>query len=125
MSTKEIEKTQTTAATNPTPTYRPRVDVLESASEYLVVADMPGVAKDAVDVKFENGALTLTGRRDAGTSDGALSQEQRYGNFERAFTMPEDVDAEKISAELANGVLSVHLPKQAAKQPRKIEVRGS
>lgn len=123
MSTKEIAKSSPTAGT--APTYRPRVDVLESASEYLVVADMPGVAKDAASVKFENGALTLTGRRDAGTSDGALSQEQRYGNFERAFTMPEDVDAEKISAELTNGVLSVHLPKQAAKQPRRIEVRAS
>lgn len=106
-------------------TIRPRVDVFESAAEYLVVADMPGVVKDGIDVKFEDGQLTLLGRREAAKAEGLLVEEQRYGSFERAFAMPDDIDAEKISAELSNGVLKVHLPKQAAKQPRKIQVSVS
>lgn len=109
-------------------TVRPRVDVFESAAEYLVVADVPGVVKDGVDVQFENGQLTLRGRREAAPTQNdqaTLTQEQRLASYERAFAMPDDVDAEKISAKLANGVLEVHLPKQAAKQPRKIEVRVS
>lgn len=106
-------------------TVRPRVDVFESAAEYLVVADVPGVAKEGVDVKFEDGKLTLLGRRDAAAPEGTITQEQRLGSYERAFAMPDDIDAEKIYAELSNGVLKVHLPKQAAKQPRKIDVRVS
>ncbi|MBS2014507.1 MAG: Hsp20/alpha crystallin family protein [Deltaproteobacteria bacterium] len=128
MSAKDLQKTDKIDPAKHAVTFRPRVDVLESASEYLVVADMPGVTREAIDVKFENGALTLTGRRAEESHEGAsttLTQEQRIGSFERAFAMPEDVDAEKISAELANGVLSVRLPKQSAKQPRKIEVRAS
>jgi HSP20 family molecular chaperone IbpA len=104
---------------------RPRVDVFENEAEYLVVADVPGVTKDAIDVRFHDGELRLEARRGAGATGQALAQEYRAADYVRAFTMPEGVDAEKIDAELANGVLKVHLPKSAAKRPRRIDIRAS
>jgi len=107
------------------PAVRPRVDVFENEAEYLVVADMPGVAKDAVDIRFEDGELRFEARRATELPGTALAEEYRPADYRRAFAMPEGVDAEKITAELANGVLSVRLPKSAAKRPHRIEVRAS
>lgn len=91
---------------------RPRVDVFESANDYLVVADLPGVAKEDLDVHFEDGELRI-----AGTRGKAFA-------YERAFAMPEGIDAEAIGAELTAGVLKVRLPKAAQKRLRKIDVRA-
>jgi HSP20 family molecular chaperone IbpA len=107
---------------------RPRVDVFENDAEYLVVADVPGVTKDAIDVRFEEGELRLEARRAAAApaqDTRALAEEYRAADFRRAFAMPEGVDAEKIDAELANGVLRLHLPKSAARRPRRIDIRAS
>ena len=112
------------------PATRPRVDVFENAHEYLVVADVPGVAKDGVDVRFESGELRIEARR-AGSQASqtgqahVLGEEYRVGDYRRAFAMPDGIDADKIEAELAHGVLRVHLPKSAAKRPRRIDVRAS
>lgn len=117
------------AATSPKeqPATRPRVDVFENAQEYLVVADVPGVAKDGVDVRFESGELRIEARRAPTESSEAqiLGEEYRTGDYRRAFAMPDGIDADKIEAELAHGVLRVHLPKSAAKRPRRIDVRAS
>lgn len=107
------------------PAVRPRVDVLESEAEYLVVADMPGVAKDAVDVRFEDGELRIEARRQGHATGQSLLEEYRVADFRRAFAMPDGIDGEKIAAELAAGVLKVHLPKSAAKRPRRIDIRAS
>lgn len=105
---------------------RPRVDVLENETEYLVVADLPGVTREAVDIRFEDGELRLEARRTVAPAPGQpLAEEYRMADFRRAFAMPEGVDAEKIEAELASGVLKVHLPKSAQKRPRRIDVRAS
>ena len=117
---------QTTAASE-TPTIRPRVDVFENASEYLVVVDLPGVGKDGLDVRFESGELRIDGRRahDGAASGQALAEEYRIADYRRAFAMPDGIDGEKIEAALAHGVLQVHLPKSAAKRPRRIDIRAS
>jgi HSP20 family protein len=86
---------------------RPRVDVFENDAEYLVVADLPGVAKDALDLRFEDSQLRIRG-----------------GEYERAFAMPDGIDAEKIGADLSAGVLRVRLPKAAEKRSRRIDVRA-
>ncbi len=86
---------------------RPRVDVLESEAELLLLADMPGVAREALDVRFDDGQLTLAG-----------------GEYERAFAMPDGVDPDAIAAEYDSGVLRVHVPKAAAKRARRIDVRA-
>ena len=111
------------------PTTRPRVDVIENAHEYLVVADIPGVAKDGLDVRFESGELRIEAHRGKPQTQepqgSLLAEEYRVGDYRRAFAMPDGIDADKIEAELAHGVLRVHLPKSAAKRPRKIAVRAS
>lgn len=104
---------------------RPRVDVFENEHELLVVADMPGVAKDAIDVRFEGGELRLEARRGPAPQGQPLAEEYRFADYRRAFAMPEGIDSEKIAAELSNGVLTVHLPKSSAKRTRRIDVRTS
>lgn len=75
--------------------------------------------------RFEGGELRLEARRPAGPEGQALAEEYRVADYKRAFAMPDGIDAEKIAAELANGVLTVHLPKSSAKRPRRIDVRAS
>lgn len=108
-----------------TVTVTPRVDVLETENEVLVLADMPGVRPGDVDVRFEKGELTVHGRRAAGHGD-KESQLREYAaaNYFRAFAVSETIAADRISAELKNGVLTVHLPKVEAVKPRKIAVKG-
>jgi HSP20 family molecular chaperone IbpA len=112
-------------AESPPLAVRPRVDVFENEHELLVVADVPGAAKDSIDVRFEGGELRLEARRGAGPEGQALAEEYRVADYRRAFAMPEGIDSEKIAAELSNGVLTVHLPKSSAKRPRRIDVRAS
>jgi HSP20 family protein len=106
-------------------TFTPRIDILETENELLLFADLPGVEQDNVDVRFENGELTLRARRTSPEADRApLAFEYETGDYFRAFRITEQVDAEKIWAELKNGVLTLHLPKVEAAKPRKITVKG-
>lgn len=106
------------------PTTAPFVDIYENADELLVVADMPGVAKDQVAINFNKGQLTIEGRRAPTTSTGLLAAEYRPVDFHRTFLVPQGIDTEKISAELQHGVLRVHLPKSASLKPRQIAVKA-
>ncbi len=105
-------------------TYTPRVDILENEEELLLFADLPGVCEDDVDIRFENGELTLHARRAPTQVTGQWLWENETGDFFRAFRISEQVDASKIWAELKHGVLTLHLPKVEAAKPRKITVRG-
>jgi HSP20 family protein len=122
------EKTTMSNATTTTETasknaVRPRVDVLENEAQYLVIADLPGVAKDAVDIRFEANELAIEARRTASADHGsALAEEYRPSDYRRVFAMPDGIDADKIEARLEHGVLEVTLPKVAAKRPRKIAI---
>jgi HSP20 family molecular chaperone IbpA len=107
------------------PTVNPLVDIYENADEILLVADIPGVTRDQIRVDLEKNQLTLTARRDDDTKGRLLGQEWKSRDYYRVFMVPQGIDAEKISAELTDGVLRVHLPKVAAAKPRKIEVRVS
>jgi len=104
---------------------RPRVDILETDQEVLLIADMPGVRPTDVDVRFENGELTIHGRRmpsNAGKKRALWEYEPAH--YHRAFRLSEDVAADRIEAELKNGVLTVRLPKAEAAKPRRINVKG-
>ena len=107
-------------------TVHPRVDVLESEDEFLVLADMPGVKPDDVDIRFEKGELTVHGTRrgPAGATEPAL-REYEPVNYHRGFVVAETVAADRITAEMKNGVLTVRLPKVEAVKPKRITVRGS
>jgi len=105
--------------------YAPSVDIGELPNELLVTADLPGAAGKDIDVNFENGRLTLHGRVSSRYPENArvVAQEYGVGDFHRVFEISETIDAEKITAEYRNGVLTLHLPKVPAVQPRKIDVR--
>lgn len=103
---------------------RPRVDVYENDGELLVVADLPGVTKEGIELTVEGRELTLRARREV-TPERPLSAEYRLRDYARSFTLPEDLDVENIQAELSGGVLRVHLPKASARRARRIEVRSS
>jgi HSP20 family protein len=106
------------------PGLAPAVDVYENADEILLVADLPGVASDALKVDLDNGELLLEATR-TGDSEGRMV-ESEYGDctFQRRFALPAGIDAAKVAADLRNGVLELHLPKAEALKPRRIEVRA-
>src|SRR5947208_8706132 len=112
--------------TRGTTTFTPRVDIIETPEELLLFADVPGVRSEDVDVRFENGELILHSRcNPRGPAANFLLNEYEVGDFYRVFALSETIDAEKINAELKQGVLTVHLPKAAAVKPRKITVQGN
>jgi len=106
-------------------TFSPRVDIFETEDELVLLADVPGVVAEDVDIKFENGQLTLHAHC-APRQEGAehLLCEYGVGDFYRVFSVGESIDASKIAAELRAGVLTLHLPKSEATKPRRIAVRG-
>jgi len=108
-----------------TVTVTPRVDILETENEFLLLADLPGVRPDDVDIRFEKGELTLHGRRPVahGEKESAL-REYEATSYQRTFAVSETVAADRIEADLKNGVLTVRLPKVEAVKPKKITVRG-
>jgi len=106
-------------------TFTPRADILETAEELRLLLDMPGVRPEDVEVQFERGELAVHGRWAPVERAGKLlAAEYEVGDYYRAFLIGQEVDAEKINAELKNGVLTVHLPKSAAARARRIAVRG-
>lgn len=107
------------------PVVAPPVDIFENAEKMLLVADFPGVAQEDVAIHFEKGTLTLEGRRNLASPGRVLASETQAFDYKRSFGLPQGIDADKISAELQNGVLFVHLPKSEALRPRRIEVKAS
>ncbi len=105
--------------------YRPNVDILEKPEELLLVADMPGVKSGEIDIRFEDGELTILGPVAERQEPAAnyLLAEYGVGDFYRTFRVSEQIDGAKIHAEYSDGVLRVHLPKVEAAKPRKIEVK--
>lgn len=106
-------------------TITPRIDVLETEDELLLFADMPGVHSDEVDVRFENGELTVHGKRTASHADKQRAGwEYDVASYFRTFRLAEHISADRIQAELKHGVLTLHLPKVEAVKPRRISVKG-
>lgn len=106
--------------------FTPRVDIVETDAELTLFAEVPGVAPEDVDLHYEKGELVLHGRVKPGpTRQRMLLQEYEQGDFYRAFTINESIDAGRISAECKNGLLTVHLPKVESVRPRQITVRSA
>lgn len=119
--TKDLMKRETTAL--PLVTVMPLVDIFENDEELLIVAEMPGARRQDLAVKFVNDTLTLTCARTLEKEGSVLLGELHPAEYNRSFVIPRGVDATKITAELKNGVLNVHLPKGEAARPRQIEVK--
>ena len=121
---KEAGEVTTPEATRGGIYYTPRVDIYESADEVVLQSDMPGVKPQDVDVRFEKGELSLHGKvqpRQAATE--YLDEEYGIGDFYRSFAISPEINADKISAECRDGVLTVHLPKQERVKPKRIAVK--
>jgi HSP20 family protein len=106
----------------------PAVDILEDENQLVLRADVPGVDLSKIDIRLENGTLTLKGQREFERKDDKTSYhrvERQYGQFARSFTMPETVDPEKVGAEYKNGVLQITLGKKELAKPRSIQVQVS
>lgn len=107
------------------PTLVPACDVYENKDEILVIADLPGIEADALKINLEKGELVLEACRDGAAKEGAfLGAEWGSCEFRRRFSIPSGIDSSRISADLKDGVLHLHLPKSEALKPRLIAVRA-
>ena len=106
--------------------YSPLVDIVETQEEYVLIADVPGASAESVDIAYERGTLTLQARVQPRQSEHArfVTREFGVGDFRRAFQIGEGIDASRIEAEVANGVLTLHLPKTEIARTRKIAVKA-
>ena len=105
--------------------WAPLVDILEDDKEYLIKVELPEVKKEGVKVMVQDNVLTISGERTLDKEKGKKYHrlERAYGSFARSFTLPDDADAAKVSADFKDGVLRVHLEKAEQAKPKSIEVK--
>lgn len=105
-------------------TIRPKVDIWETQDAFNLEAEVPGVDKQNLDVKLEDGVLTIIGRVNVGGPEGTktVHSEYRERNYERTFEVSNDIEGDKINAELRNGILCVILPKRETAKPKQIAI---
>ena len=106
--------------------FRPNVDILEQDDALVLIADIPGADESQTDVTIDNQVLTIKGRIDDLEFEGyqLAWQEFRTGSFERSFTMPQEIDVERVTAAVNDGVLRIVLPKSKERGVRRIEVQA-
>lgn len=104
----------------------PRVDIYETDETLITVADMPGVDKDSVEITLEKSVLTINGYVEAAQPDNfnPAYTEYEMGDYQRSFTLSNEIDLEKIEAVVKDGVLRLHLPKIGPAQTRKIDIKA-
>jgi HSP20 family protein len=119
---RELEKKQ--ESTVPARFYLPNTDIFETEQALSLIVEMPGVDKNKVDVRVEDGVLTIEGRLDFSKYEGMqpVYTEYNVGHYRRSFSLSNKVDQGRISAEMKDGVLTLVLPKPEATKPRKISV---
>jgi HSP20 family protein len=106
--------------------WTPRVDIAEDDKEFLIKAELPEVKKDDVHVSVEDGVLTFSGERKMEKEEKGRKfhrVERQYGSFLRSFALPPGAAGDKVNAEFKDGVLKVHVPKDAKALPKAIEVK--
>lgn len=105
---------------------RPAVDIYEDNTGITLIADLPGVSREGLDVHLDNNSLTIEGRAAIELHEGmeALYADIVTPHFRRSFTLSNELEKEKINAKVTDGVLTLHLPKRVEFQPRKIEIKA-
>jgi HSP20 family protein len=109
------------------PGWTPPVDLYETSSQFVLTAELPGLSRDQIEIHAEHYRIVIRGARAAGpSSDVACEQfhrvERGHGRFSRAFTLPEAIDVERVSADLKDGILTVSIPKAVEQGARRIDV---
>ena len=122
---KKREHDQRRETTTPAQVFVPTADIYESQDALTVILEMPGVEKNNVDVRVEEGMLNIEGRLDLSQYEGLLPLYTEYniGHYARSFRLSNNIDQSKIAADLKDGVLSLTLPKAEEAKPRTIEVK--
>jgi len=106
-----------------TRTFDPSIDVHASDNEVVFVCDVPGLKQEDLEVTLENHVLTIKGtRKFEGKENEQVMLGRAYGSFNRSYSLPEYVDDENLTAQLADGVLTIRIPKQANAKPKKIQI---
>jgi HSP20 family protein len=123
---RSVSPRETTAErTRGGPHLTPRVDIFESEQELTLLAEMPGVRPEDVDLQYDRGELVVHGRpRRREPAGPTFAREFEVGDYYRVFQIHESIDHSRIEAACKNGVLTVRLPKLAASQPRQVKVRN-
>lgn len=110
-------------ASSPVRSFSPDIDVRANDEEIVFTADVPGLKHDDLEITLDDGVLTIKGqRRYEGSGKEKVWLGRSYGSFSRSFTLPDTVDAERLAADLADGVLTVRVPQQPKARPRKITI---
>ena len=125
---KDLQKTQNVSAERirNAKTFVPRVDIYETKNSLILVADMPGVDEQTVDIELEKNVLTIAGRVETEKpAGGMLYAEYETGDYERAFTLSDEIDRDGIVATVKNGVLRLELPKAEKVKPKKIAITAA
>ena len=123
----EVELVEGPERTRETRVYLPKVDIMTNGDAFVILADMPGVAESDIDITLDKDVLTIRGfigDMDAPEGYEPLVQEYGVGDFERSFTLSDEVDRNAIEASLTDGVLRVTLPKAPEAQTKRIAVKA-
>ena len=106
------------------PGWTPPVDLYETASEFVLTAELPGLPRDQIEIHVEDSRITIRGERATGQlpCEQYHRVERGHGRFSRAFALPEAVDVEHVAAELKDGILTITLPKASDGSGRRIAV---
>jgi HSP20 family protein len=103
----------------------PAMDLVETADDFVLRADLPGLTQDDVKIELEDSTLTVSGERKSERTDkheGYYRVERAFGSFSRSLTLPKGVDADAVKANFDNGVLEIHIPKPEERKPRRIAI---
>jgi HSP20 family protein len=113
--------------TRPGRTYVPSVDICETPDSLLLRADMPGVDENSVEVNVANGVLSIEGWVSVKEYENLqpVYTEYNIGNYSRRFTLSNEIDADRITAKMVNGVLELELPKAEKAKPRQISISAN
>ena len=117
--------TPTTGNGTSTRRWVPAMDLVETDADFVLTADLPGMTEGEVSIEVERNVLTISGERKTeheAKKDGYYRIERSAGAFARSLTLPDGVDAERVTASFANGVLDIHIPKPAQARPRRVQI---
>jgi HSP20 family protein len=118
--------TLTPFVSRPLPAFAPQFEVKETKDAFIFKADLPGVEEKNIEVSLTGNRLNVSGFReeeDRQEGENFFAYERAFGNFTRAFTLPDGVESEQVSAELKHGVLTLQIPKKPEHQPKKIAIK--
>lgn len=107
--------------------WSPTVDIEENDDSFMIRADLPGVSKDDIEVRMDNGVLCISGEKKVETETGKDTRQHRterfHGSFSRRFTLPSAIDADRVNADYKHGVLTLNIPKVEDEKPKTIDIK--